>query len=31
VTPDKACLSSAPSDATPSTLLTSAEITKLFG
>ena len=31
ITPDEACLSSAPSDATPSTLLTADEITKLFG
>ncbi|MCT2086906.1 substrate-binding domain-containing protein [Microbacterium enclense] len=31
ITPDEACLSSAPSDATPSTLLTADEITRLFG
>jgi ribose transport system substrate-binding protein len=31
VTPDKACLPDAPADATPSTLLTSDEISALFG
>ncbi len=31
ITPDEACLPDAPSDATPSTLLTSEEITELFG
>jgi len=31
IAPDKACLASAPPDATPSTLLTPAEITQLFG
>jgi ribose transport system substrate-binding protein len=31
ITPDEACLSDAPSDATPSTLLTADEIQELFG
>ena len=30
ITPDKACLADAPSDATPSTLLTADEIQELF-